>query len=133
MKSFLLLLGLIVIAIGFAGKAMLPGRNESFSFLQGGLALGGAFLICFFFLRNSYWHGMIGSGIVALLGFCRSVVNAPNWLKWLQQAPPKTPATPILELAVAILCLIYLIKVIQLLLTEKTRRLLKNDNTTKNS
>jgi hypothetical protein len=130
MPRFLLCLGLIVIAIGFAGKTMLPGRNESFSFLQGGLALGGAFLICFFFLRSSYWHGMIGSGIVALLGFCRSVVNAPDWLSWLRHSSPKPPATPALECCVAILCLIYLIGVIQSLLAEKTRRLREADTAT---
>jgi hypothetical protein len=129
MPRFLLLLGLLIIAIGFAGKAMLPGRNESFSFLQGGLALGGAFLICYLFLRSSYWHGLIGSGIVALLGLCRSIVNAPDWLNWLRHAPPKPPATPLLELLVAILCLTYLIRIIQTLQAEKTSRLQKKDPT----
>jgi hypothetical protein len=126
MRRALLILGLIVIACGFAGKMILPGRNESFSFLQGGLSLGGAFLICFFFSRNSYWHGMIGSGVVALLGFCRSVVNLPNWFDWLRHAAPKPPATPLIEMFVATLCLWYLTRIIRLLLAERTRRMLED-------
>lgn len=124
MRNASLILGILIIAIGFAGKQMLPGRNESFSFLQGGLSLGGAFVICYFFARNNYWHGMIGSGVVALLGFCRSIVNAPKWFDWLQLASPKPPATPLLEMAVTVMCLWYFIKVLRLLLAERQRRLL---------
>ncbi len=127
MRRALLIIGLIILASGFAGKMMLPGRNESFSFLQGGLSLGGAFLICFFFSRNNYWHGMIGSGVVALLGFCRSVINLPDWASWLQHASPKPPATPLLEMLVAALCLWHLFRIIRLLLEERTRRLLESD------
>ena len=127
MRIALFITGLIIVACGFAGKMMLPGRNESFSFLQGGLSLGGAFLICYFFSRNNYWHGMIGSGVVALLGFCRSVINLPDWSTWLQHASPKPPATPLLEMLVAVLCLIHLIRIIRLLLAERTRRLLQSE------
>ncbi len=127
MRLALLILGLIVLSCGFAGKMMLPGRNESFSFLQGGLSLGGAFLICYFFSRNNYWHGMIGSGVVALLGFCRSVVNVPDWAAWLRAPSPKPPATPLLEIFVAVLCLWYLTRIIHLLLMERTRRLLMSE------
>jgi hypothetical protein len=127
MRLALLILGLIVLSCGFAGKMMLPGRNESFSFLQGGLSLGGAFLICYFFSRNNYWHGMIGSGVVALLGFCRSVVNVPDWAAWLHTPSPKPPATPLLEIFVAVLCLWYLTRIIHLLLMERTRRLLMSE------
>lgn len=122
MRTSLLILGILIIAIGFAGKTILPERNQSFSFLQGGLSLGGAFLICYFFSRNNYWHGMIGSGVVALLGFCRSMVNAPQWFDWLNHASPKPPATPILEMAVAAMCLWYFNKVLRLLLNERARR-----------
>jgi hypothetical protein len=125
MRTLLLILGILIIAIGIAGKIMLPGRNESFSFLQGGLSLGGAFLICYFFSRGNYWHGMIGSGIVALLGACRSLVNLPQWADWLTHPAPKPPATPLLEMAVALLCAWYLIKIIRLLMAERTRRLLE--------
>lgn len=123
MRTHLFILGIIVIAIGIAGKTMLPGRNESFSFLQGGLSLGGAFLICYFFSRGNYWHGMIGSGIVALLGACRSLVNLPQWAGWLSHPSPKPPATPLLEMAVALLCSWYLSKIIRLLMAERARRL----------
>jgi hypothetical protein len=128
MRSASLILGILIIAIGFAGKVLLPGRNESFSFLQGGLSLGGAFVICYLFARQHYWHGMIGSGVVALLGFCRSIVNAPRWFDWLQHASPKPPATPALEMAVTLLCLWYFIRVLRLLLTERQRRLLNDDS-----
>lgn len=123
MRKALLIIGIIIIAIGIAGKMMLPGRNESFSFLQGGLSLGGAFIICYFFSRSNYWHGMIGSGIVALLGFCRSLVNAPQWFEWLNHRSPKPPATPVLEMIVAAICLWYLNKILKLLLAERSRRL----------
>jgi hypothetical protein len=128
MRIALLITGIIILACGFAGKMMLPGRNESFSFLQGGLSLGGAFLICYFFSRNSYWHGMIGSGVVALLGFCRSVINLPDWSAWLQHASPRPPATPLLEMLVTVLCLMHLIRTIRLLLAERTRRLLQTES-----
>jgi hypothetical protein len=127
MRLALLILGLIVLACGFAGKMMLPGRNESFSFLQGGLSLGGAFLICYFFSRNNYWHGMIGSGVVALLGFCRSMVNLPDWATWLRHSSPKPPATPLIEIFVATLCLWYLSRIIRLLTAERARRLLVSE------
>jgi hypothetical protein len=123
MRNASLILGILIIAIGFAGKQMLPERNQSFSFLQGGLSLGGAFVICYFFARNNYWHGMIGSGVVALLGFCRSMVNAPQWFEWLNHPSPKPPATPLLEMAVAAMCLWYLNKIVRLLLNERNRRL----------
>lgn len=127
MRTALLITGLIILACGFAGKMMLPGRNESFSFLQGGLSLGGAFLICYFFSRNNYWHGMMGSGVVALLGLCRSVINLPNWTAWCQHSSPKPPATPLLEMLVALLCLWHLIRTIRLLLDERTRRSRQSD------
>lgn len=126
MRHASLILGIIIIACGIAGKMMLPGRNESFSFLQGGLSLGGAFLICYFFSRSNYWHGTIGGGVVALLGFCRSIVNLPDWFTWLRHASPKPAATPLIELLVAVLCLWHLIRVIRLLMAERTRRLLED-------
>jgi hypothetical protein len=127
MRTSLLIIGLIILACGFAGKMMLPGRNESFSFLQGGLSLGGAFVICYFFSRNNYWHGMIGSGVVALLGFCRSAINLPDWVAWLHHSSPKPPATPLLEMLVSLLCLWHLTRIIRLLLAERTRRLLQSE------
>lgn len=127
MRALLFVIGLSIIGVGIAGKMMLPERNESFSFLQGGLSLGGALLICFFFSRRNYWHGMIGSGVVALLGFCRTMVNLPRWADWFSHPAPRPPATPLLELLVAALTLVYLIKVIGLLSAEKRRRMLAEE------
>ncbi len=128
MRTFLLILGIIIVVIGIAGKIMLPGRYESFSFLQAGLSLGGAFLICYFFSRNNYWHGIIGSGVVALLGASRSLINLPQWIVWVGHPAPKPPATPLLEMTVALLCLWYFTKIIRLLMAERTRRMLENND-----
>jgi hypothetical protein len=65
--------------------------------------------------------------VVALLGFCRSVVNVPDWVAWLHTPSPKPPATPLLEIFVAVLCLWYLTRIIHLLLMERTRRLLMSE------
>lgn len=127
MRALLFIIGLSIIAVGIAGKMMLPERNESFSFLQGGLSLGGALLICFFFSRRNYWHGMIGSGVVALLGFCRAMVNLPRWADWVSHPTPRPPATPLLEIFVAVITLIYLCKIIGLLSAEKKRRMLADE------
>lgn len=127
MRTLLLILGLGIIGIGIAGKMMLTDRYESFSFLQGGLSLGGALLICYGFSLKNYWLGVIGSGIVALLGFCRAMANLPQWVEWLSHSAPRPPASPLLEMIVAVATLFYMIKVIQLLYAEKQKRLLADE------
>jgi hypothetical protein len=121
------LLGLICLAIGIFGKTILPDRNESFSFLLGGLTLGGAFIICWIFSIKNYWHGIVGSGIVALLGFCRTMVNLPRWADWLANPAPRPPATPVLEILVAILTLGYIMLIVRSLFAERTRKMLADE------
>ena len=121
------LLGLICLGIGIFGKTILPDRNESFSFLLGGLTLGGSFIICWIFSIKNYWHGIVGSGIVALLGFCRTMVNLPNWAEWIAHPAPKPPATPMLEMIVAILTFCYMILIVRSLFAERLRKMLANE------
>ncbi len=128
MRAYLILQGLMIIGIGFAGKMMHSGRNEGFSFLQGGLTLGGALLICGLFAIKNPWHGMIGGGVVALIGFCRTMVNLPNWLEWLGHANPRPAATPLLEMLVVIISGSIAIIVLRKLLAEKTRRMLEEED-----
>jgi hypothetical protein len=128
MRAYLLLQGLLIIGVGFAGKMMHSGRNEGFSFLQGGLTLGGALLICGLFAIKNPWHGMIGGGVVALIGFCRTMVNVPTWADWLSQPSPRSAATPLLEMVVALITASISIMVLRKLLAEKTRRMLEEDD-----
>ena len=121
------LLGLTCLGIGIFGKTMLLDRNESFSFLLGGLTLGGAFIICWIFSIKNYWHGIVGSGIVALLGFCRTMVNLPNWAEWISHPAPKPPATPLLEMTVALLTFCYIILIVKALFAERMRKMLANE------
>lgn len=125
MRIYLLLQGMLIIAIGFAGKSMLSDRYESFSFLLGGLTLGGALLICGLFSLKNPWHGMIGGGVVALIGFCRTMVNVPTWAEWLSQPSPRSAATPLLEMVVALITASISIMVLRKLLAERTRRMLE--------
>lgn len=41
--------------------------------LQGGLTLGGGWIICGLFSLRSRWHGEIGAGLLAFLGGIRAV------------------------------------------------------------
>ncbi len=41
--------------------------------LQGGLTLGGGWVICGLFSLNAKWHGIAGAGLLALLGAARGL------------------------------------------------------------
>jgi len=122
MRGYLVLNGLLIIGIGFAGKMMLLEKNEAFSFLQGGLTLGGALIICALFAGSHYRLGLIGGGVVALLGFCRTMVNLSSWAEWLAHSSPRSPATPLLEMIVGLLTLAILVGVMRILLAERTAK-----------
>lgn len=122
MRAYLVLNGLLIIGIGFAGKMMLLERNEAFSFLQGGLTLGGALIICGLFAGSHYRLGLIGGGVVALLGFCRTMVNLSTWAEWLAHSTPRPPATPLLEMTVGLLSFTILVGVVRTLLAERAAK-----------
>jgi hypothetical protein len=124
MRKLLLLSGLAMIGIGIASLMVIEEKATAISFFKGAITLGGAWLICVIYMRQSHWHGVIGGGIVALLSACRSWWNLPNWLQWVVNQCPM-PATPLLELFTAIISSVIVITCVRILLAEKTRRLVE--------
>ena len=122
MRGYLVLNGLVIIGIGIAGKMVLLEKNEAFSFLQGGLTLGGSLIICGLFAGSNYRLGLIGGGVVALLGFCRTMVNLSSWAEWLAHSSPRPPATPLFEMIVGLLTCSILVGVVRILLAERAAK-----------
>lgn len=117
--------GSMIIALGFSALRVLE-KNAGFSFLQGALTLGGGLIICGLFSLKSMWHGMIGAGVLALLGFGRGLGNLPDLLA-LAQGSRERGAAPVMELGVTLICLLLLMRVIRALRQERTRRLLEEE------
>lgn len=116
--------GVIIIALGFLAKNQLE-RMEGFAFLKGALTLGGALIICGLFSFKNHWHGILGGGVVALLGFCRSALQLPELAESLSSIGGKSPAVPLIEGAVCAMCAIIVINTIRVLYKEKTRKMLE--------
>jgi hypothetical protein len=115
-----------MIALGITCFLILADKAAGISYGKGAFTLGGAWLICFIFTRQSHWHGVIGGGIVGLLAACRSWWNLPSWLQWIAKQCPM-PATPALEFFTAVLSSVIVIACVRTLLAEKTRRLLAGE------
>lgn len=111
MRTLLFTAGLLACGIGFAALKLIGDP----ALLQGGLTLGGAWVICSLFSLYSKWHGIIGGGILALLGAGRNL-SAPSRL-----ADDPTGA-PLFQCFALALCLIVLIATLRVLLAERTRR-----------
>ena len=116
--------GLAILALGVSSMRVLQ-RPDALAFLQGALTLGGGILICGLFALKSYWHGLIGAGIMALLGTARGLGNLPDLVKLAQGDRPRG-AAPILELGVTVICLLLLMRVLGALRRERTRRMLES-------
>lgn len=117
--------GAVIVAMGAAATRLLE-KQEALALLQGALTLGGGILICGLFSLKSYWHGLIGAGVMALLGAARGFGNFPDLLKLLQ-GDRHRGAAPVLELGVTLICLLLLLRVLRALQKERTRRLLEED------
>ena len=98
-----LLCGLGFLAFRSSGDPML---------LQGGLTLGGGWIICGLFSLRAKWHGIIGAGILAFLGGIRSLPAA---------ADGGSPAAPF-SAGAAALCVTVFIAAARSLLAERRRR-----------
>lgn len=121
MRPWIIGTGLVVLGCGFAAVSSLE-RNAGFALLQGALTLGGGLLICGFFSLRSYWHGVIGAGVLALLGAGRSIANLPDAFRFLAGDRSRGIA-PVLEVIVTVSCLALLAGVARALLRERVRRL----------
>jgi hypothetical protein len=81
--------------------------------LQGGLTLGGVFIICGLFSIRSKWHGIVGAGMVAFLGLMRALPAL-----WSQREGGSVMR---FEAPVAAICGIVLITALRTLLAERRR------------
>lgn len=110
MLRFLIFLsGVTIIGFGFFGLNLLE-KKLGMAFLLGSLTLGGGFLICGFFSLKMQWHGFIGAGILALLGFGRGIMNLPGIAGFFLGDRTRGSA-PALELASLVICAILLFRI----------------------
>ncbi len=82
--------------------------------LQGGLTLGGGWVICGFFSLNAKWHGIAGAGLLALLGAARGL---PALLKL-----GDGDAAVLFEAAAAAISVVVFLAAGRALLAERNRR-----------
>ncbi|MGJ8632413.1 MAG: hypothetical protein ACSHX7_00695 [Luteolibacter sp.] len=113
--------GILILTLGILGASQLA-KEPGLGFLQGALTLGGGFLICGFFSIKMPWHGVIGAGFLALIGFARGLLNLPDAFTYLTGDRSRAIA-PALELIVTIICLILMTRVWKTWQKERTRRL----------
>ncbi len=123
MRFLIFLVGLSVVASSAVALQQLP-KPQAMQFLDGALKLGGGIVICGIFSLKMQWHGIIGAGILALLGFARGLANLPGLFKFLTGDRSHETA-PVLEAGVTALCLLLLVRVIRELFRERLRRMLE--------
>ena len=81
MRVLLFLAGVLLSALGFLAFR----AHQDHLLLQGGLTLGGGFVICGIFTFRAKWHGIAGAGLLAFLGTLRTLRQArrarplPSW------------------------------------------------------
>lgn len=125
MRFHVFLSGVAVLASGGAAMRMLE-EKDALGYLNGALTLGGGLVICGLFSLKSYWHGLIGAGVLALLGAARGVANLPDALKYFSGDSSRGVA-PLLELGVTLVCLLLLVRVLRALQQERIRRMLAEE------
>lgn len=118
-RVFIFLAAAAVIGLGFYGTRILA-KDDGMAFLLGCLTLGGGFLITGLFSLKMPWHGIIGAGVLALLGFGRGVLNFPGFAEYMIGQRDRG-ASPALELCVTLVCAMLLVRVIRAWATEKAR------------
>ena len=119
-RLFLFLAAAAIIGLGVFGTLRLE-KDAGMAFLLGSLTLGGGFLICALFSLNMPWHGILGGGALALLGFGRGILNAPDFSKFVAGGRERGIAPP-LEIAVALVCVLVLLRVYRAWSLERIRR-----------
>lgn len=109
MRILIFIAGLITCVL-----AVLASRQvKDPAILQGGLTLGGVFIICGLFSIRSKWHGIVGAGIIALFGLTRTIPAL------FSRGEDSTALR--FEGPVAVLCLIVLIAAARTLSAERRR------------
>ena len=116
---------ILILALGFAGVSQLE-KQPGIAFLQGALTLGGGFLICGFFSFKMPWHGIIGAGVLAFIGFARGIFNLPNAIGYFSGDRSQSIA-PLLELLVTFTCLTLLIVIWKTWQKERIRRIVEDE------
>jgi len=125
MRFLLFLCGISVLALGGAALGSeLIDHNQAMGFLVGALSLGGGLIISGLFSIRWYWHGLLGGGIMALLGFGRGVLNLPNLLHYLR-GDRETGPLPVLETAITVISLLLLVATFKAVVAERHHRLLE--------
>lgn len=125
MRIHVFLSGVAVLASGGLALRFLS-KAEALGYFHGALTLGGGLVICGLFSLKSYWHGLIGAGVLALLGSARGAANLPDAFRYLAGHQARGVA-PLLELGVTLVCLALLVRVLQALQRERIRRMLAQD------
>jgi hypothetical protein len=125
MRFHVFLTGVAVLASGGAAMRLLS-KNEVLGYLNGALTLGGGLVICGLFSLKSYWHGLIGAGVLALLGAARGGANLPAAFRYFSGDASRGVA-PLLELGVTLVCLVLLVRVLRALQQERIRRMLAEE------
>jgi len=108
MRALIFTAGLLLVGLGIL--AFRQTRDPML--LQGGLTLGGGWIICGLFSLRSRWHGFIGAGLLAFLGGIRAV---PAFTRL--GGDPAAPFTA----AAGVLCAIVFIATLRALLAERRR------------
>lgn len=96
------------------------GKDDGMAFLLGCLTLGGGLLISGLFSLKMPWHGIIGAGVLALLGFGRGALNLPDFAKYLVGERERGVA-PALELCVTLVCAMLLLRVLRAWAADRRR------------
>ncbi|MEK7952109.1 hypothetical protein [Luteolibacter soli] len=105
MRILIFIGGILIAALGF----MVFQQTKDPTLLQGGLTLGGGFIICGFFSLKAKWHGIMGAAILSLLGAARTIPKLGAEPRWFHGAA-------------AAICIILLISAARCLLAERTRQ-----------
>lgn len=113
-----------MIGLGLAAQRILAA-DEAMNLLVGALTLGGALIIAGLFSLKMKWHGIIGAGVVALMGFARGLGNVPDLVK-LWAGDRSRGGAPLLELGVTLICLMLVLRTVAALMRERARRLSEN-------
>jgi hypothetical protein len=128
MRFLLFFCGISIIALGVAGPRVLE-EKEAMGYLLGAMTLGGGIVISGLFATRWFWHGLLGGGVMALLGFSRGIANLPSLPGYLKERfiekIVETNPLPILECSVTLICLLLLVGVVKTLLAERQRKALE--------
>lgn len=110
MRSLIFIAGFLLCGLG----ALAFHNSNDPSLLQGGLTLGGGWIICGLFSLRAKWHGIIGAGLLAFLGGIRALPSVTDF-------GSEDPAAPF-STAAGVLCVIVFIAAARTLLAERRRQ-----------